>query len=815
MPAPLIPSSDAARVAALQRLEILDTPPEAPFDELAKVAACVCETPTGLVTLVDAHRQWFKARYGFSVPETDRSISFCTYTIAERSLLEVQDAEQDPRFSDNPLVTGDPHIRFYAGAAIVTPDGHALGSLAVIDYRPRTLTDGQRATLLALANQVVAQIELRRHLAQVERRNSVALERRDHRIAALLDSALDAIVFIDHQGRIAEVNPAAERTFRILRGAAIGQDMAELLIPPRMREDHRRGLAAHLSTGKSHVLGRRIETTAQRTDGSEFPIELTITRLGTEEPAMFAGTLRDMTEQREIDSQLRQSIERFELAVRATQDVIWDWDLRTETRWWSPALAISYGHEPAKLSGRVDSWVELVHPDDRVGVEDSVRCVIERRGVYWSAEYRFRRSDGSFAQVFDRGYITYAMDGQPLRMIGALADMTERRRLEEQLLRSQKLEAVGQLSSGLAHDFNNLLSIIECNAFVLGETADAEAAVCVKDILYASERAAALTRQLLLLGRMQRLRENTVDLNQIVMDMMRILEPTLTARITLTASVDASVRPIRADASMLEQVVLNLVINARDAMERGGTIKLSTSQTTVDTEAVRHGLVCAPGGYACLSVTDSGTGIEPDALPQIFEPFFTTKELGRGTGLGLSTVYHIVKQHRGWIEVSSTVGSGSTFMIALPAVVDAKPRETSRFTATDQPTGTETLLVVEDEPLLRDRIARLLRRYGYTVFECASGPAALEAWRMNGSRIDLVLSDLMMPGGLDGRELVQQLRRDRADLCVIYMSGFSPEHAGQGEVLVDGVNFLEKPYQPIRLLQLIRQQLDHRSPPGR
>ncbi|MBA3501932.1 MAG: response regulator, partial [Deltaproteobacteria bacterium] len=416
----------------------------------------------------------------------------------------------------------------------------------------------------------------------------------------------------------------------------------------------------------------------------------------------------------------------------------------------------------------------------------------------------------SYAQVFDRGYITYDAKGRPHRMIGAVADMTTRRRLEEQLVRSQKMEVLGQLSSGLAHDFNNLLTIIQCNAYLVGENADEVVGAYVKDILHATERATSLTRQLLLLGRKQRLRETTVDLNRFVEDMMQILHRTLTAKISVKAAIDETLPAIRADASMLEQVLLNLVLNARDAMEGAGTITISTSQVVVESAVVRHGFVAEPGLYACLSVQDTGTGISSEALPQIFEAFYTTKEIGRGTGLGLSTVYHIVKQHRGWLDVSSMLGAGTTFVIALPATEGARADEAPTFASNDMPSGTETLLLIEDEPLLRDRLGRVLRNYGYNVIECESGPGALEAWREHAARIDLVLSDIVMPGGLDGRQVVQLLRRDRPELCVIYSSGFSPEHAGHGEQLVDGVNFLEKPYAPSTLLQLIRQQLDRR-----
>jgi PAS domain S-box-containing protein len=799
MPAPPVIATETARLAALQKYEVLDTPPEAAFDEIVELAARFCGTPTALVTLIDAKRQWFKARFGFTGTETARELAFCAHTIAQRDVMEVQDAAEDPRFASNPLVTDEPRIRFYAGAPLVTPDGHAVGSLAVIDYVPRKLTDEQRASLRALANQVVAQLSLGKSLAEIRRASDREIARRERRLSALFESALEGIIEMDPTGRIIEINPAAESMFGYTRRDVVNRDFADLMIPVRLREDHR-----------SREIAPRTETIAQHADGSEFPIELTVTRLGREEPPVLVAFVRDLSEHRRAESELRKSIERFELVARATNDAIYDWDLRSNALWWSASFAERYGLRPDDIGPGIEWWLERIHPDDRPMIDASIQGVLDSKDEYWTGEYRFRRGDGSYATVLDRGYVTRDAEGRPVRMIGLLMDMTERHRLEEQLLRSQKMDAIGQLSGGIAHDFNNLLTIIQCNAFLIELSGHPDIKEPTRDLLAATERAANLTRQLLLVSRKQRVRAATINVQDIVGNMMRMLERVLGANILLRSSFDPSVPEIRADASMLEQVVLNLVVNARQAMPQGGILSIKTSLSTIKEPTRRHGLDVAPGTYACLTVSDTGLGISPDVLPQIFEPFFTTKEAGVGTGLGLSTVYGIVKQHQGWLDVTSEPGRGTSFVIALPVPTSPAPAQVAPpFRSDELPAGTETILLVEDEPLLRSRVASLLQSRGYTVIEAASGARALDIWHEQRGTIDLLLTDLVMPDGLSGRDLAVRLRAENASLPVLFTSGYMPEPTAD-ERFIEGVNFVEKPFPPSKLLQVVRQVLDRK-----
>ncbi len=455
-----------------------------------------------------------------------------------------------------------------------------------------------------------------------------------------------------------------------------------------------------------------------------------------------------------------------------------------------------------------------MHPEDRDAVSHSINHVVDSGGAMWTAEYRFRRGDGKYAKIFDRGYVMRDVNNHPIRMIGAMVDLTERHLLEEQLFRSQKMEAIGQLSGGIAHDFNNLLTIIDCNVFLASRgiasqnpTTREELTTYLDEIAQTSARAASLTRQLLLVSRSQPVRRAATDLNAVVSELTRMLRRVLGEQVELRVDTSTALPAIMADVGMIEQVVINLAVNARDAMPQGGSLTISTGVATVRETTMMQGLEVRAGTYVKLVVADTGHGIPPEVQPKIFDPFFTTKDIGKGTGLGLSTVYGIVRQHHGGIDVLSSSGQGTTFVVYVP-MTRAPATEAPPARATDVPPGTETIMIVEDEPVLRAGIASFLRRAGYSVLEAPTAAAALPVWDQHRDTIALVLTDIVMPGGMTGRDLATRLRSERPALPILYMSGYAAELAHSGEPLVEGENFLEKPYAPSKLAQLIRRTLD-------
>jgi CheY-like chemotaxis protein len=375
------------------------------------------------------------------------------------------------------------------------------------------------------------------------------------------------------------------------------------------------------------------------------------------------------------------------------------------------------------------------------------------------------------------------------------------------------MEAIGQLAGGVAHDFNNILTVIHGHASLL-QAAGAltgPAARSAQQIGQAADRAAALTRQLLAFGRRQVMQPRLLDLNEIVAHMTKMLGRILGEDIALQLNYSQQPPLVNADAGMLEQILLNLAVNSRDAMPKGGLLTIRISNAELTQRQVAEHAEARDGRFVCLTVTDTGCGIKPENLRRIFEPFFTTKEVGKGTGLGLATVYGIVKQHHGWIEVSSEINQGSVFKVYLPASAEAPKADSAEPAEKAVAGGAETILVVEDEAPVRELVCSLLAQRGYHILQAESGVKALEIWEKSKARIDLVLTDLVMPDRINGRELAEKLWTERPTLKVIFTSGYSQDVVGKDFILKQGMNYVQKPYHPQKLALTVRECLDVRN----
>jgi two-component system, cell cycle sensor histidine kinase and response regulator CckA len=389
----------------------------------------------------------------------------------------------------------------------------------------------------------------------------------------------------------------------------------------------------------------------------------------------------------------------------------------------------------------------------------------------------------------------------------------EKAQLEERLRQAQKMEAFGQLAGGIAHDFNNVLTAIKGNVSLLQATklSDSERTAITNEISDAADRAASLTRHLLSFSRRRLMQSQALDLNEVVAGVVKMLRRLIGEHIILETRYAREAMPVYADASMLEQVLVNLALNSRDAMSEGGRLTIETSGVQVGKSEALHLRNGRPGQYVRLSLTDTGAGIPAEHLSRIFEPFFTTKELGKGTGLGLSTVVNIVEQHRGWIEVESQVGAGTTFKLYLPRSAKYKPTSARAAEEPSIPRGTETILLVEDEETVRRSLAHMLARYGYRVHAATSGATALEIWRQHRQSIQLIVTDVVMPGGISGRALFDQMRSEKPDLKVIFCSGYTDEMLGDDALLRQNPDFIEKPFAPEKLARKIRACLDREA----
>jgi signal transduction histidine kinase len=457
--------------------------------------------------------------------------------------------------------------------------------------------------------------------------------------------------------------------------------------------------------------------------------------------------------------------------------------------------------EMAETIGRSDRMVIIKKPFDNVEVLQLAHALTAK----WELGQKARaRMDQLASMVAARTHELQAANGQ-LKI-----EMAERARTEEALRQSQKMEAIGQLAGGIAHDFNNLLTVIrgyvQCLALEMHQTADVQEAI--REIDAATERAAKLTSQMLMFSRKKRIQLQSLNLNPVIAQFGTMLRRSLGENIVVEIALGETPLTVQADPVMIEMVILNLAVNARDAMPQGGRLLIRAEEIELKAQNHRPNVKARPGRFACLRVADTGSGIAPEVLPHLFEPFFTTKGVGKGTGLGLASVYGIVEQHAGWIEVSSEPDCGATFKVFLPICVKVTEPDSLSVAKPPVAGGNETVLLVEDEPALRRLALTVLQRHGYHVYEACSGVEALSVWEAHGPEIKLLLTDMIMPGGLSGRELADQLRKRNDRLKIIYTTGYSPEAIGQNLTLIEGVNYLPKPYHPEKLLQMVRRTLD-------
>lgn len=533
----------------------------------------------------------------------------------------------------------------------------------------------------------------------------------------------------------------------------------------------------------------------------------------------WTGVVLDITERKQAEERVRQSQTGLEEAQALAEIGSWELDMATNRGDWSREMFRLHGRDYELGNPNFEEFLALVHPEDRERLlrhyQSQLRGEASEEIVYRTAPGRggVRHLRIQLAQFKDAA-------GRNTRVRGTCTDITkqlqadqERQHLEAQLRQAQKMEAIGQLSGGVAHDFNNLLSIIQGNLSLarMGPELPAEVRECLQEIDQATVRAANLTRQLLTFSRRQTMQLKTLDLNDVVAQMTRMLTRILGEDIKLHSHYARQQLTVHVDAGMMEQVLLNFVVNARDAMPKGGRLIIETSREEVTTAEAEQMAEARPGRFARLSVSDTGCGINPEVLPKIFEPFFTTKDVGKGTGLGLATVYGIAKQHKGWVSAYSEVGIGTTFRVYIPLCESPDPSDTAKLPAMPAeapPTATrETILLVEDELALRKLGSKILRRLGYVVLEAPTGVEALEVWRQNRRQIRLLLTDIVMPDGLSGMELARRLQQDEPRLPVIYTSGYSAEIAGREFPLQEGVNFLAKPFNPAALAEVVRTSL--------
>jgi PAS domain S-box-containing protein len=512
-------------------------------------------------------------------------------------------------------------------------------------------------------------------------------------------------------------------------------------------------------------------------------------------------------QRRQAEAALRASEERFRALVENSSDALLLVDAEARVTYITPSSTRHLGWRPDQMVGR--SLFDFLHADDREMIGARLAEMLQNPGRLVTAEVRFLHADGSW-RIMEGGGVSHIADPSVGAVVVNARDITDRRKLEEQLRQSQKMEAVGQLAGGVAHDFNNLLTAIlgYCNLMLDDIPREDPLRADLEEIQLAGERAAALTRQLLAFSRRQMLQPQIVDINTIVQQLEKLLRRLISEDVELVTALAPELLPVRVDPASVEQILVNLAVNARDAMPVGGRLTIETANVELDQAyAVAH-VTVRPGRYVMLAVTDTGQGMDEPTRARVFEPFFTTKEQGKGTGLGLATVYGMVKQSGGYVWVYSEPGHGSVFKVYLPPAeqrTSGHSEHPGRPQA-DDTQGWETVLLVEDEDAVRALAREVLRRHGYVVLEARHGVDALRVAERHTDHIHLMVTDVVMPH-MSGRDLAERLSAVRPKMKVLFMSGYT-DHAVMHRDLTPGSAFIQKPFTPEAFARKVRTVLD-------
>lgn len=927
-----ISQNETARLAVLESYGILDIPSDALLDSITQAAADLCETPVALISLVDSSRLWFKACIGLPVGETARDYSFCNHAIEQPdSLLEVQDARLDDRFKNSKLVTGEPYTRFYAGKPLVTPDGFALGTLCVIDDKPRQLSASQRAGLDRLATAVTELFRERfesrisgiDHIVEqtvqsgvmitdanlpdnpityvnrafelmtgyskaeilgqncrilqgpdtdpdsiMQLRKAIAAQRSctvtfknyrkngteiwiDLTVSPVKDSAGKTISFVGVQQNATDRLLAEDRSVRLSktrqereqaratrnRLAQIVEDSLneiyvcsaesyEVLNANRAAREnlgYSSGELQHLMPWnfvlgltqenihelieplKTGALSAQVfETVHRRKDGTTYPVSAHLQYMATQNPPVYTAIVEDITQRHRQEENVRlreRAIEALDVGVMiidATREgkplVYVNQTLCTMTGYSVDELI---GQSARILQRNNSQQLQHLEVDTAQAKGESVQVLIETT-----------RKDGShFMNELSLSPVHNA-EGELTHYIGINRDVTRKLENEERSQRSRKIEAVGQLAGGIAHDFNNLLSVITGNLEFLAMNNTNEAHLdYLNKADSAAQMGARLTRRLLsFASRRGQLKPTVLNANDQVLATIELLRSTIGEHITLSSNLSDDLWSILADSSEIENTVVNLVINARDAMPRGGTISIATSNVSFTDPETAGAFGISPGDYVQLSVSDNGSGMNDTVKARVFEPFFTTKEAS--TGLGLASIYGFAQQTGGGVHIQSDIDHGCVINVYIPSHFDKVVTATHTKPAVVHPvSGVCRILVVEDNDLVRELTVERLHLLGYETLQASNGPEAVRILTHDAA-FELILTDIVMEGGMSGLDVAQWVQSHLPRCKILLTSGFNDQMADASDVDIDNLQVLQKPYSLAELQRRINDSLE-------
>lgn len=789
-----------SRLKALADCRIVGSPQEEFFDDIASQAAYLCGTAVAFISFIDSQREWLKAKVGWEVAEIPREQSFNALVLGNPHVLIVEDTAADRRFRSHPWVTQS-GIRFYAAAPVVSKEGYVLGAITVLDRLPRSLPIGHRRILQTIANAIAGQLDLRRVSF------SPTTPTPDSRYQLLFDRHVAGFYRIAPDGRVLGCNSTfAQMLGYASREEVLGCQAQQFYFSAEERDQFLKDLQREGSLVSSE---RRL----RRKDGSSIWVVENVAATCDEQGTLtlIEGTMVDISAHKRAEDALRDSQERLLGIITSAMVAIITVDEQQQIIVFNKAAEEMFRCTAAEVIGKsMDRFLPAsVRGIHRQHVRDFGQTGVSARSMYSPGTLVALRSNGEEFPI--EATISQVRTSSERLYTVILRDISVRKRTDEQVRQAQKMEAVGHLAGGIAHEFNNYLAIIMGYTELLerDSAGNDSRQLSLSEIRDASQKMASLTRQLLAFSRKQVIELKEVDLNSVVWETHKLLRRLIPVTIDLIPKLQGNLGKVRADPAQVQQILINLVLNARDSMPAGGKIVIETAEIELDEEYASRQLEVQPGQYVMISVADTGIGMEKETVAHIFEPFFTTKAEGKGTGLGLSTTFGIVKQSGGHLTVASVPGRGSTFSIYLPQLSDSGALPQPSKAQTNRP-GRQTVLVVEDESALRKLMIKVLEGEGFQVVEAKDGEQAAAICKSWAEPIDLVVSDLAMPkmNGLQLKEIVAGLR---PTLKFLLISGYAEDVIEGHTLLRADTDFLEKPFLPDDLIRKVRQVLQGKS----